>query len=107
MRRRLAATAVFAFVHLDPTRAGTRRRVPAHRRHGQASFGARYFSVDFSDTDHAAVARAFGMEAHRVTDPARLEGVLREAVSGSGPCLVDVVCRPLHEARAPVSEWIA
>ena len=73
----------------------------------KASFGGRYFSVDFSDTDHAAVARAFGIEAHRVTDPARLEGVLREAVSGPGPCLVDVVCQPLHEARAPVSEWIA
>ena len=71
------------------------------------SNSGRYFSVDFSDTDHAAVARAFGIEAHRVTDPARLEGVLREAVSGPGPCLVDVVCQPLNEARAPVSEWIA
>jgi acetolactate synthase-1/2/3 large subunit len=73
----------------------------------KTGFGERYFSVDFGDTDHAAVARAFGLPAWRVTDPAALDGVLREAVASEGPCLVDVVCQPLHEARAPVSEWIA
>ena len=25
----------------------------------------------------------------------------------AGPTLVDIVCQPLHEARAPVSEWVA
>ena len=72
----------------------------------RAGFGERYFSVDFGDTDHAAVARAFGIPAHRVADPERLEGVLREALAAAGPCLVDVVCQPLQDARAPVSEWI-
>jgi acetolactate synthase-1/2/3 large subunit len=75
---------------------------------GQKSgYGQRYFSVDFGTTDHARVAEAFGVRAFRVTDPARLEGVLKEALAYGGPALVDIVCQPLHEAKAPVSEWVA
>jgi acetolactate synthase-1/2/3 large subunit len=75
---------------------------------GQKSgFGGRYYSVDFDRTDHAAVASAFGVKAWRVEDPDRLEAVLREALAHDGPTLVDVVCQPLHEANAPVSEWVA
>ncbi len=73
----------------------------------KTGFGARYFSVDFGETDHAAVARAFGIDAWRVTEPGALEGALREAAASGAPALVDVVCQPLQEARAPVSEWIA
>jgi O-succinylbenzoic acid--CoA ligase len=32
---------------------------------------------------------------------------LRFALVGGAPTLVDVVSQPLHEARAPVSEWVA
>jgi acetolactate synthase-1/2/3 large subunit len=75
---------------------------------GQKSgFEARYFSVDFSRTDHAAVASAYGVRSWRVEDPALLEGALRAALDCGGPALVDVICQPLHEARAPVSEWVA
>jgi acetolactate synthase-1/2/3 large subunit len=75
---------------------------------GQKSgYQQRYFSVDFSRTDHAKVAAAFGVKSWRVEDPTALRGVLREAVEHSGPSLVDVVAQPLHEARAPVSEWVA
>ncbi len=73
----------------------------------KASFGERYYSVDFNRTDHAAVAEAFGVKSWRVEDPADLDGVLRQAVEHGGPTLVDVVSQPLHEAQAPVSEWIA
>ena len=73
----------------------------------KAGFGGRYYAVDFSETDHAAVASAFGVKSWRVEDPEALEGILREAVNHAGPSLVDVVCQPLHEAQAPVSEWIA
>jgi acetolactate synthase-1/2/3 large subunit len=73
----------------------------------KTGFGGRYYSVDFSETDHAAVAAAFGVKSWRVEDPSALEGVLREAVAHDGPTLVDVICQPLHEARAPVSEWVA
>jgi acetolactate synthase-1/2/3 large subunit len=75
---------------------------------GQKSgFGERYFSVDFSRTDHAAVARAFGVKSYRVDDPAKLGATLRLAVEANEPVLVDVLCQSLEQARAPVSEWIA
>jgi acetolactate synthase-1/2/3 large subunit len=75
---------------------------------GQRSgYGERYFSVDFGATDHAAVAAAFGMTSWRVTDPGQLQPILRQAFAAGEPTLVDVVCQPLHEARAPVSEWVA
>lgn len=75
---------------------------------GQKSgFGERYFSVDFSRTDHAAVASAFGVRGYRVEDPAKLRETLKLAVEANEPVLVDVLCQPLEQARAPVSEWIA
>ncbi len=75
---------------------------------GQKSgFDARYFSVDFSRTDHAAVAAAYGVSSWRVEDPAKLGETLRAALDCGGPALVDIICQPLHEARAPVSEWVA
>lgn len=75
---------------------------------GQDSgFGKRYFSVDFDRTDHAAVATAYGLKAWRVEDPADLRGALKAALEHGGPTLVDVISQPLHEAEAPVTEWIA
>ena len=75
---------------------------------GQRSrYDKRYFGVDFGTTDHAAVAAAYGVKSWRVTEPTDLERTLKEALAQSGPTLVDVVCQPLHEAEAPVSEWIA
>lgn len=75
---------------------------------GQHSgFGQRFYSVDFSRTDHARVAEAFGLKAWRVEDPADLGGALSAAIEHGGPTLVDVVSQPLHEAAAPVTEWIA
>lgn len=73
----------------------------------RAGYGQRYFSVDFSATDHAAVARAYGLRAWRVTQPSELAPALKAALAAGEPTLVDVVCQPLHEAKAPVSEWIA
>ncbi|MEE2981040.1 MAG: thiamine pyrophosphate-binding protein [Pseudomonadota bacterium] len=73
----------------------------------QAKFQGRYFSVDFDATDHAAVAAAYGIKSWRVSDPDDLRKTLGAAVECGGPTLVDVVSQPLHEANAPVSEWIA
>jgi acetolactate synthase I/II/III large subunit len=73
----------------------------------RAGYGERYFSVDFGATDHAAVARAYGMRSWRVTEPKELAGALQAALAAGEPTLVDVVCQPLHEAKAPVSEWVA
>ncbi len=72
-----------------------------------AGFDKRFYNVDFNRTDHAAVARAFGVRSWTVEDPAQLAAVLAEAVAHDGPTLVDIISQPLHEAAAPVSEWVA
>lgn len=75
---------------------------------GQDSgFGKRYYNVDFNRTDHAAVASAFGVRSWTVEDPAEFKSVMKQAMEHDGPTLVDVISQPLHEAAAPVSEWIA
>lgn len=75
---------------------------------GQSTgFGRRFYNVDFSRTDHAAVANAYGVRSWRVENPAELEAVLRQALEYDGPSLVDIISQPLHEAAAPVSEWVA
>ncbi len=73
----------------------------------KAGYAQRYFAVDFGVTDHAKVAAAFGVRSWRVTDPSELSLVLKNALSSPEPTLVDIVCQPLHEAQAPVSEWVA
>jgi acetolactate synthase-1/2/3 large subunit len=73
----------------------------------KTGFDERYYSVDFDRTDHARVAEAYGVKAWSVSDPAELEGALKAALAHDGPTLVDVIAQPLHEARAPVSEWVA
>lgn len=73
----------------------------------KAGFGGRYYSVDFNRTDHAAVAESFGVKSWRVEDPADLQKVVKLAVEHPGPTLIDVISQPLHDAAAPVSEWIA
>ncbi|MCV2873513.1 thiamine pyrophosphate-binding protein [Defluviimonas sp. WL0050] len=72
----------------------------------RADKGARYYNVDFSRSDQAAVAAAFGVKSWRVEDPARLESVLCEALAHDGPTLVDIVTQPLEEAAAPVRRWM-
>ena len=73
----------------------------------KAGYEKRYFSVDFSRSDHARIAEAFGLKAWRVEAPDALGPALAAAVECGGPSLVDVIAQPLHDARAPVSEWIA
>ncbi|MEQ8709086.1 MAG: thiamine pyrophosphate-binding protein [Rhodospirillales bacterium] len=75
---------------------------------GQKSgFGKRFFSVDFSRTDHAAVASAYGIKSWRVEQPGELDAALTAALAHDGPSLVDIISQPLQDAAAPVSEWIA
>ena len=73
----------------------------------KTGYGGRYHAVDFSRSDHARIAEAYGLRAWSVSEPAALAPALAAAIAHDGPSLVDVVCQPLHEARAPVSEWVA
>jgi acetolactate synthase-1/2/3 large subunit len=75
---------------------------------GQRSgFGERFYNVDFTRTDHAAVGAAYGLKSWRVESPHDLEPALRQALEAGEPTLVDIVAQPLDEAAAPVSEWVA
>jgi acetolactate synthase-1/2/3 large subunit len=72
----------------------------------KASYGGRYFSVDFSATDHARIASGYGVRSWRVEDPAELGPVLRQAIEHDGPALVDIVTQSLEDAAAPVLQWM-
>jgi acetolactate synthase-1/2/3 large subunit len=74
---------------------------------GQRVMGGKYFSVDFSATDHCKIAQACGLDAQRVEHPGDLKAALQRALNFDGPTLLDVVVQPLHEAKAPVSKWVA
>ncbi len=66
----------------------------------------RYYSVDFStETDHAAIARGFGLKSERVTDPALLERAIQNAFANGGPCFLDVCTAPPMMQTPPVSAW--
>lgn len=73
----------------------------------KTGYGGRYHAVDFSRSDHARIASAYGVRSWSVVDPGDLAPALEAAIAHHGPSLVDVVCQPLEEARAPVSEWVA
>jgi acetolactate synthase-1/2/3 large subunit len=74
----------------------------------KSSFNKRYYSVDFSRTDHAKVASSYGIKAWTVKKPNELKKFISKAIKyKKGPCLIDIISQPLEEAKAPVSEWIA
>jgi acetolactate synthase-1/2/3 large subunit len=72
----------------------------------RASYGARYFSVDFARTDHAQVARAYGVASWRVDAPMQLAPALRDALAHQGPALIDITTESLENAAAPVLQWM-
>ena len=73
----------------------------------KSSFDKRYYSVDFTRTDHAKVAAAYGLKTWTVKKPKDLKKIISQAIQQKGPCLIDIISQPLQDAKAPVSEWIA
>ncbi|MBC2665982.1 thiamine pyrophosphate-binding protein [Novosphingobium flavum] len=69
-------------------------------------YGERYFGVDFSRTDHARIAAAYGLKTWTVADPAELDAVVRAAALHDGPALIDVIAQPLEQSAVPVSKWM-
>lgn len=59
------------------------------------------FGVELDNPDFAALARAVGLYAVRVEDPAEVEPALREAFAHAGPALVDVVTNRQELAMPP------
>ena len=56
----------------------------------EMNYGGRVVGTTLAWSDYAAMARAFGLHAERVTDPARLRPALDEAFANA-PALLDVV----------------
>ncbi|MCL4369278.1 MAG: thiamine pyrophosphate-dependent enzyme, partial [Actinobacteria bacterium] len=69
--------------------------------HGDGEF----FGVDFSTIDHAAVARAFGMQGLRVDRAADLEGTLEAAIASGRPTLIDVPSESEEKDLPQVKSW--
>ena len=72
----------------------------------KSGYDERYYSVDFSRTNHAKVAEAYGVRSWSVDDPQKLEAILRAAIECGEPALVDIISQPLQDAAAPVSQWM-
>jgi len=58
---------------------------------------------DFVDVDYSMVARAFGAQGHRISDPRELPDRMREALQTDGPTLLDVIVD--KEVHAPVTSY--
>lgn len=56
----------------------------------EMNYGGRVVGTTLAWSDYAGMAHAFGLHAERVTDPARLEGAIRDALANA-PALIDVV----------------
>jgi acetolactate synthase-1/2/3 large subunit len=56
----------------------------------EMNYGGRVVGTTLAWSDYAGMARAFGLHAERVTDPARLQGAIEEALANA-PALIDVV----------------
>jgi acetolactate synthase-1/2/3 large subunit len=56
----------------------------------EMNYGGRVVGTTLAWSDYAAMARAFGLHAERVTDPARLRAAFEEAFANP-PALLDVV----------------
>ena len=69
-------------------------------------YDARYVSVDFSaDTDHAAIARGFGLRGVRVEQPEDLGPAIQAAVRSSEATFLDVVTESEETELPPVHKW--
>jgi acetolactate synthase-1/2/3 large subunit len=66
----------------------------------------RYFSVDFgADTDHAAIARGFGLRGLRLERAGDVELALQEAVESKQPTFLDIVSECETTEMPPVPKW--
>jgi pyruvate dehydrogenase (quinone)/pyruvate oxidase len=63
---------------------------------GNPEYGCELQPIDF-----VAVAQGFGVSAYRIEDPARCSDTLREALSQSGPVLIEAVVDPNEPPMPP------
>ncbi len=65
-----------------------------------------YHCVDFSsDTDHAAIARGFGLQGIRVEHPQDVGEAIREALASKQPTFIDIITESEVTELPPVEKW--
>jgi acetolactate synthase-1/2/3 large subunit len=75
-----------------------------YQKHAEeVRFGEYTKAVDFTAVDHAAIARACGVEGVRVEGSAAIAPALRSALATDKPVLLDVVTDP--DAKPPISAF--
>lgn len=78
------------------------------RWYRRITFGTGWENEDFADVDYSAVASAYGWDAERVDDPARLGAAMERAMNSAGPSLLDVITEtwttPVSGHRRAVEE---
>lgn len=67
----------------------------------QEQGGLPEFGTKLHNPDLAAVARAMGLTGIRVTDPGQIDGAVREALTATGPVLLDVLTNPEEISLPP------
>ncbi|WGY00349.1 acetolactate synthase catalytic subunit [Nocardioides sp. QY071] len=66
-----------------------------YQRHAENRlFDGTTTAIEFAPVDHAAVARAVGAVGVRLTDPARIQDVLAEALASPVPVVIDAIVDP-------------
>jgi acetolactate synthase I/II/III large subunit len=70
-------------------------------RDQRTAYGNRVIGAVLDNPDFLALAKAFGVEGHRVASPAALKRVLEKAIRADGPVLIEVQVPQGHE----VSPW--
>jgi len=73
-----------------------------YQKHAEClKYGDHTTAVHFADVDHAAVARASGINGVRVTNPEDLAKVLADAAAADKSTLVEVMCT--NQAHPPIT----
>ena len=67
--------------------------------------GDRYFGVDFTGVDYAAIAAGFGLKSWSIKDPADIETTLRSALDWGGPAFINVETESQITETPPVAAW--
>lgn len=70
-------------------------------RDQRTAYGNRVIGAVLDNPDFLALAKAFGVEGHRVASPAALQRVMEKAIRADGPVLIEVQVPQGHE----VSPW--
>lgn len=73
-----------------------------YQKHAEClKYGAHTSAVHFSDVDHAAVARAAGLNGVRVSDPSLIRQALIDAAQSEKGSLIEVLCT--SQAHPPIT----